>query len=257
MKGQSMQNRKSVAIFDSGIGGLTLLKECYRHLQGVDFIYLADNGNMPYGNKSEQEIFESTKQCLEILQGYTLDALVLACNTVTAVCIEKLRADSSFTYPIFGVEPAILPALKNQKKVEYPLLLLATEGTLKSNRMQSLLYKSCTKGQMVSYACKRLATEIEKNILQLDRVQWTEFLPKGEFSGVILGCTHYIHIKNYIEKYYKVPVFDGNLGTVNHLQKKLQISQNIGDIDNKSVDFIGKKADFNKKVFKKILQKSL
>ena len=249
-----MQNRKTVAIFDSGIGGLTLLKECYEKVQGVDFIYLADNSNMPYGNKTEEEIFESTKQSLQLLERYAIDALVLACNTVTAVSIEKLRADSSFAYHILGVEPAILPALKNQKTVEYPLLLLATEGTLKSGRMENLLNRYCTKGQVESYACKTLATEIERNILQLKRVNWAEFLPQGMFSGVILGCTHYIHIKNEIQMHYKVPVFDGNLGTINHLQKKLQIPQKIGDFQENTVKFIGKTAIFNQKVFENIMK---
>ena len=251
-----MKKRKTIAIFDSGIGGLTLLKDCYQHFRGVNFIYLADNSNMPYGNKSAYEIFVSTKKSLENLQEYSIDALVLGCNTVTAICVEKFRADSSFQYPIFGVEPAILPALKSVKEEDLQILLLATNATLQSKRVQNLLHKHNAKGKIVCHAPVELATQIEKNILQLYGVEWSKFLPEGKFSGVILGCTHYIHIAKYIKKHFQTAIFDGNIGTVNHMHKKLQILENMGDNSENFVKFIGKNAEFNAKIFDEMLKNS-
>ncbi len=251
-----MEKRKTIAIFDSGIGGLTLLKDCYLHLQGVNFIYLADNGNMPYGNKCELEIFQKTKVALQSLSAYSIDALVLACNTVTAICVEKLREDSALQYPIFGIEPAILPALQNVKEEKKSILLLATNATLQSKRVQKLLQKYNINGQIVCNAPRELASMIEKNILQLDRVDWSQYLPEGEFDSVILGCTHYIHIQEYVQMHFQTRIFDGNIGTVNHIRQKLLNMKKNGNFVKNTVQFIGKQADFNAKIFKNMLEES-
>ena len=113
-----------IAFFDSGIGGLTLLKECAQQLAGESFLYFGDNANAPYGNKSPEEIERLTLTAFGYLSRFPLKAAVLACNTVTAECAAALRARCPF--PVLGVEPALKPAAKACKNV----LVLATRAPL-------------------------------------------------------------------------------------------------------------------------------
>ena len=121
-----------IAFFDSGIGGLTLLKECAQQLAGESFLYFGDNANAPYGNKSPEEIERLTLTAFGYLSRFPLKAAVLACNTVTAECAAALRARCPF--PVLGVEPALKPAAKACKNV----LVLATRATLSSKKFRAL-----------------------------------------------------------------------------------------------------------------------
>ena len=130
-----------IAFFDSGIGGLTLLKECAQQLAGESFLYFGDNANAPYGNKSPEEIERLALTAFGYLSRFPLKAAVLACNTVTAECAAALRARCPF--PVLGVEPALKPAAKACKNV----LVLATRATLSSKKFRAL-------AESVSGACR-------------------------------------------------------------------------------------------------------
>lgn len=205
------------AFFDSGIGGLTLLKECAQKLTGESFLYFGDNANAPYGNKRPQEIERLTFSAFDYLSRFPVKAAVLACNTVTAECAEALRARCPF--PVLGVEPALKPAAKSCKNV----LVLATRATLTSKKFRALAERVAGGCRFTFYCPRDLAGEIENNIYDLSKIDLARHLPEGEqrFDGAVLGCTHYIFLKEEISARLRCPVFDGNAGTADHLSEIL------------------------------------
>jgi glutamate racemase len=125
-----------IAFFDSGIGGLTVLAECQKYLKSHILYYYGDNARAPYGNLSHSVMWSYVKEAFDLFADLQVKAAVVACNTVTALCIENLRKNYSF--PIIGAEPAIMQAAR---QTEGEVLILATKGTLESERFRLLYQK--------------------------------------------------------------------------------------------------------------------
>ena len=197
-----------IAFFDSGIGGLTVLSECEKALRGENLYYYGDNTHAPYGNLPFEQIRSYVKRAFDTFARLRVKAAVVACNTVTALLIEELR--EKYPFPIIGTEPAVLQAAKRGGDV----FVLTTRATYESERLKILCtrakeeYPSCT---VRAFACDKLAGEIERGLLDSART-YSQFLPNGTPRGVVLGCTHYIYIKKYIESFYGCPSYDGNKG---------------------------------------------
>ncbi len=206
-----------VAFFDSGIGGLTVFDECRRRIPWGDFYYFGDNARAPYGNLPPQRIFSYVDEAFALFACLEVSAAVIACNTATAVCIERLR--EKYPFPIIGAEPAVLPAAKNGGRV----LVLSTNATGKSERFIRLCNRAKTLYPGVEFINKpssNLAEIIEKNVLDFS-FRYEGYLPEEKPTSVVLGCTHYVYIKKQIESRYSCPVFDGNLGIANRLYDTL------------------------------------
>lgn len=198
-----------ICFFDSGIGGITLLYESVRKIANAQFYYFADNYNVPYGNLSREEIIEKVDGIFGKINNLHPSAAVIACNTVTAQCASFLRAKYSF--PIIGIQPAVKPAAALGRCV-----VLATPVTASSNAVKKLAERfGCGRTQII--ACQDLAAYIEQNIFNLDESELSKRFPETDTDGVVLGCTHYIFIKKYIESFYGCLVYDGVEGTVNRL----------------------------------------
>ena len=149
-----------IAFFDSGIGGLTVLNECKKRLPWETFYYYGDNKRAPYGNLSAEKIKKYVARAFKRFQRLRVKAVVLACNTVTAVCVEELRM--KYPFPIIGAEPAVLPAAKGGCET----FVLTTRATYESKRFQALLKKAASlypKTKISAFPCDGLAGEIEKN----------------------------------------------------------------------------------------------
>lgn len=203
-----------IAFFDSGIGGLTVLHECRKRLPQELFYYYGDNARAPYGNLSEREILRNVEEAFAVFSYLEVKAVVLACNTVTAVCAESLR--KKYPFPIIGAEPAVLPAAKEGGEV----LVLSTVATANSTRFQTLRQRVETRyphADIRVAPCPTLAGEIEKHLTD-DTYDFTKSFPIATPKSVVLGCTHYIYLKERIENYYHAKVFDGNEGIAKRLQ---------------------------------------
>lgn len=206
-----------VAFFDSGIGGLTVLAACRKEFPEECFYYYGDNRHAPYGNLSVEKIRRYTIRAFEEFRRLQVKAAVVACNTVTAVCIEELR--NRYSFPIIGTEPAVLSAARRGGEV----WVLTTRATYNSERFRSLCNRAKEKypGAIIRpIACDCLAGVIESNIADRD-FNYTLALPRGKPSSVVLGCTHYIYIKERIRDFYGCEVFDGNVGVVKQLSRIL------------------------------------
>ena len=203
-----------VGIFDSGIGGLNVLSACANRLPDVQYYYYGDNQRAPYGNRGEEEIVSFTRQALDYFVKIKADAVVLACNTATAVAAGELRRE--YAFPIIGMEPAVKPAAKTCKKV----LVLATARTVESARMQMLL-KRFPECDFTVAACPRLAGAIENYFTKGENFLLSAHLPEGRFDGVVLGCSHYSFFARQISDRYACPVFDGTEGVAKRLESLL------------------------------------
>lgn len=237
----------TIGFFDSGVGGLTVLREFVVRLRGVLFFYYGDNANAPYGNKSKEEILNLSQKAFELFASLHVDAAVIACNTVTTDCAEELR--KKYKYRIFGVEPALKPAAEEYDDI----LVLATKATAESLSFQRLKERFPDKKITVYSPCA-LADDIEKNILSLDKVELSSHLPVCRPQAVVLGCTHYVLMKRRIEDFYAAPAFDGGKGIFYHFSANFP--QNIQGERNKLV-FVGSGAEKNKKIFSSLFPECL
>ena len=150
-----------VFFFDSGVGGLSVLSACRERLKGVTFYYYGDNQNAPYGNLPPERIFQRVQEIFASCARLPIRAAVLACNTVTAVCVETLR--KSLPFPIIGAEPAILLGARQGKRV----LVLATKATCESLRFTLLLARArelYPQAHIEAVACEQLAGVIERGL---------------------------------------------------------------------------------------------
>ena len=191
-----------IGVFDSGVGGLSILKALQQQLPGESFVYLADSGNAPYGERDEAFVIQRSRVCLSLLrQQHHIKALVVACNTATALAIQVLR-DENPELPIFGVEPSVKPAAADS--LTHKVGVLATAATLQSAKFQELLHSlDSTKTEFVLQACDGLADAIEKQWQDGHSGEVRTICEKyllalgafgqapGEIDTLVLGCTHY------------------------------------------------------------------
>ena len=202
----------TVGVYDSGIGGMTLLAECMKQAPWLDYCYYGDNENAPYGGKNKEELLFLAEKVFDRFVEMRVSAVLVACNTVTTQCIGRLRAE--YPFPVVGTEPA----LRLARPCKRPLVL-ATEATLHSDEYKKL--KSERKDEVVCFSPVSLVPEIEKTAPFFEKIGIGDHLPKLPCDGVVLGCTHYVYLKNSISRFYAAPCFDGNAGTARQLIKTL------------------------------------
>lgn len=233
-------NSSPIGVFDSGVGGLSLLRELRRLLPNEDFIYYGDRANAPYGAKTHEDILEISKGIVNTLLSRGAKAIVVACNTATAVAIEPLRAAYP-DLPIIGIEPAVKPArISGCRRV----LVLATPVTVSESRFAALLRANSGDGcEFVGVACHDLAFMIEndKTSEEIENYLRSVFAPyhKDGFDGIVLGCTHYPLALDEIKRAAgeSVSVFDGSDGTARHTKHLLEelslnsLARKIGTVE--------------------------
>ena len=212
MKSISLTAERCAVFFDSGIGGLNLLYQCVKRLPGLKYYYIADNYNVPYGNKSADEIYSLVSNALSGIERLKPLALVVACNTVTAQCIAEFR--NRYDFPVIGIQPAV----KQAAEVGGRCVVLATSSTVNSKAFENLAARFPNIDMRV-HECKTLAAFVEDNIFNLPKRLPLGLLPEENADSVVLGCTHYVYVKRQIEERYKCPVFDGISGTADHFAK--------------------------------------
>ena len=202
-----------IGVFDSGIGGLSVLQALQAALPHEHFVYLADNAHAPYGEKSDLQVRERTHAIAEhLIAKHQIKALVVACNTATAAAIHELRARHPHL-PLVGVEPALKPAvaLSQTRRIG----VMATRGTVGSDKFARLLASQQDQAEFVVQACNGLALAIEQSTLpqHADAAQQriSELLATytsgmgafgtapGQMDTLVLGCTHYVFAQDALK----------------------------------------------------------
>ena len=200
-----------IGVFDSGIGGLSVLQALRQELPHEHFVYVADSAHAPYGERGDAFVAARTHSIAQFLQQqHGIKALVIACNTATAAAVESLR-QALPQLPLVGVEPAIKPAAASSQTQHVGVM--ATRGTVHSQRFQKLLQAHGQQVQFHAQACDGLASAIEHStwppqhtaqaahtVAQLC-AQYVQALgafgvKTGQMDTLVLGCTHYVFIKD-------------------------------------------------------------
>lgn len=199
----SLHNSAPIGVFDSGIGGLSVLKHIRACLPREDLLYFADSGFAPYGGRPEEEIVARSLAIAEFLMQYDVKALVVACNTATAAAIKALRARYP-SLPVVGVEPGLKPAAALTKSGTVGVL--ATKRTLASEKFKLLHEQigTASKVRFLPQACIGLADQVEKGELQSAATAqllhgYIEPLIAEGADTLVLGCTHYPFVRPLIE----------------------------------------------------------
>jgi len=194
-----------IGVFDSGLGGLTVVQAMTRMIKGAQIFYIADTKHAPYGEKTQEQILQYAFSITEyFLNKHKIDALIIACNTATSAAVKTLRE----RYPeliIIGTEPGIKPAMEQTRTGKVGVL--ATPATLKGDKYQQLANALAMQKDVILFeqACPGLVEQIEQGKIDHPQTQemleaWLHPMRENNVDTVVLGCTHYPLVAEIIEK---------------------------------------------------------
>ena len=216
---------KPIAVFDSGVGGISVLRELVKIMPNEDYIYYGDSKNAPYGMKTKDEVRNLTIAAAEYLFAQGAKGLVVACNTATSAAVKVLR-EMYPDVPLVGIEPAVKPAatLKPNGRV----LVMATPMTIREEKFQKLMAKYEDMAEIIPLPCPGLMDFVERGDLHSE--DFRRYLEELLFvhrihpvDSVVLGCTHYPFAKELIQEILgpDVKVYDGGEGTAREMKRRL------------------------------------
>jgi glutamate racemase len=215
---------RPIGVFDSGVGGISVLKHIHALLPHEDLLYFADSRYAPYGNKTQEFIRERTFALSDFLIGEGAKALVVACNTATAAAISAMR--ERYSIPIIGMEPAVKPAAVATKTGV--IGVLATVGTLKSAQFAALLDNYGQGIKVVTEGCPGLVECIERGELDSPETRkllegYIKPLLEAGADTIVLGCTHYPFVKPLIQEIAgaEITLIDTGAAVARQLQSRL------------------------------------
>jgi glutamate racemase len=217
-------SRGPIGVFDSGVGGLSVLRHIRAILPAEDLLYLADSGYAPYGDRPSEWIRARSLQLAEWLVAQGAKALVIACNTITAAASDLLR--EHVAVPVVAIEPAVKPAAAYTRS--HVVGVLATTGTLESERFASLLARFAAGIEVVAQPCPGLVEHIERGELETadTRALVERFVAPLLARGadtIVLGCTHYPFVRGLIAQVAgpRVTLIDAGTSVARQVQVRL------------------------------------
>ena len=245
-------SQAKIGVFDSGIGGLSVLREIRILMPGADLIYVADTAYLPYGTKAEEAIQKRAKHIVEFLISQGAVIIVIACNTATAAAANYLR--KTFEIPIIGMEPAVKPAasLTNSGVIA----VLATENTTKSNRLAELTDRYAHHIKVLTQPCHGLVELVEANDLYSPKAfellnSYIAPLIDANADILILGCTHYPFLKPAVQKIVgkNVKILDTGIAVAQHTQTQFQLLSLTAQQRGTEIFYCTSNSQSNKKLF--------
>lgn len=220
-----------IGIMDSGMGGISVLREITRLMPQENCIFYGDSKNAPYGSRSTEEIFQLTARVVDQLLERQVKAIVIACNTASSAAGKRLREEYP-QLPIIAIEPALKPAVINCPGGR--VLVLATEATLREKKFANLMDTWKDRAEIIKMPLPGLPEFVERG--ELDSPGLREFLREHfqalgdrKPDGIVLGCTHYPFVRRVISELFNddVKIFDGAAGTARQLRRRLHSRQLI------------------------------
>lgn len=215
---------RPIGVFDSGVGGISVLRELVALMPNENFIYFGDSANAPYGTKALEQVVKLVCDDAEYLYQKGVKALVVACNTATSAGIGVLREQYK-DIPVIGIEPALKPAVLSK---EHPVVLvMATPMTVREKKFHDLMLRFETEAEIIPLPCPGLMEFVERGELEseaLENYLRELFAPFTKVDAVVLGCTHYPFVKKMIQKVLgkETLLFDGGAGTARETKRQLE-----------------------------------
>jgi len=218
-----LSDERPLGIFDSGVGGLTVMKEVMKHLPGENILYLGDTARVPYGARSAETVSRYSFENAGFLASKGIKALVVACNTSSAISLEMLRKE--FSFPVIGVvEPGARAAVK--MAVSNKVAVIGTETTINSGSYKRAIKAIDNSVEVAGIACPLFVPLIEEGWLDGEIVNLTarKYLASiiDDGAGVlVLGCTHYPMLKKVIGEIVGIPMIDSAVETAREVSSVL------------------------------------
>lgn len=220
-----MPNPNPIGIFDSGVGGISVMKEIHRLLPAEDILYFADSAHCPYGIKTPEQICSRIFKISQFMVNHNVKLIVSACNTASIAGLELLRR--AFALPIVGMEPAIKPAAAITKNGKVGIL--ATGVTITGQKFLSLLSRYANGVEVIKIACPGLVEQVEQGLLdapeteELLKTYLAPLIAEG-VDTLVLGCTHYPFLRRQVESIMgpSVQVIDTGYAVAKRVAQVLQ-----------------------------------
>ena len=220
-----MKNNLPIAVFDSGLGGISVLRELRKLMPEEHYLYFGDSANAPYGVRSREEVRDLTIAAISGLYDRGIKAAVIACNTATSAAIQPLRERFS-DIPVIGMEPALKPAV-----LEHPhecVLVLATALTLREEKFSHLMEAYDTLAEVISLPCPELVEFVERGELESPAVDAYLAERLGPYreraDAAVLGCTHFPFLRPAVRRALNdhAVLYDGGPGTARQTRRQLE-----------------------------------
>jgi len=199
MEKNFLMSNKPIGIFDSGVGGLTVLKKLAEELPNENYIYFGDTARVPYGEKTKEQLVDIVKEILDWYKSKNVKAVIMACNTSAAVALKEVK--DNYDFPIFGlIQPtAEYIAYSNASKIG----VIATTATIASKAYSKAINKLNTDVEVIEVACPGLVEIVESNKIETYEakklvIKYVMPLIEKEVDKIILGCTHYPYLREII-----------------------------------------------------------
>ena len=223
------ENRNPIAVFDSGVGGISVLREMVRLMPHEDFIYYGDSLHAPYGTKTTEEVRRLTISHVKNFMAEGDKAVAIACNTATSAAVAALRKMYP-ALPLVGIEPALKPAALYAAETERKrVLVMATPMTIREEKFHRLLEEYRGNAEIIPMPCPGLMEFVESGHYNSKAV--TDFLSQllydyrdNAVDAAVLGCTHYPFVRKQIQEILgeKTQIFDGAYGTAKELRRRIE-----------------------------------
>lgn len=216
--------KQPIGVMDSGLGGLSVLKEIIKLMPNEDYVYFGDSANAPYGTRTAEDVYRLTKNVVEMfIDQYNVKAIVIACNTATSAAAARLREE--YDLPIIGLEPAIKPAA-----IDHPhgkIIAMATELTLAGSKFEKRVRELGSNAEIIKVPAPDLVEYVEHG--ELDSTNVKNYLhqildDKLPVDAVVLGCTHFPFVQAAIQEVVgqDVAIYDGSSGAARQLKHQLE-----------------------------------
>lgn len=255
-------NTRPIGIFDSGLGGLTVLSEIKKKINNENYIYLGDTKNFPYGSKTKENIVALCKENIEFLIRKNVKLIVIACGTATSQALEEVK--SLYNIPIIGIiEPTVLDIKESKNKNS--IGVIATEGTIRSGAWEKSLKKQIPNVEVINKACPLLAQMAEEGwtnneVARFAIKEYMKPFKNKNMDKIILGCTHYPLFENLIKEEIeeKTEIINTGEKVAAYLEKYLKEKnlQNRGNIGKQEI-YLTEKQDKFIEIAEKLLRESI
>lgn len=229
-----MPDLRRIGLFDSGLGGLTVLKEVRRLVPCSYYLYLGDTARVPYGTKSPETVIRYAEECAHFLLSHEVDHIIVACNTASSVALEHLRARISI--PVTGtIDATARSALRAAKGGS--IGVIGTQGTIRSGAFEKALADSDCVSQVFSIACPLFVPLVEEGFFEGELVDkaiahyLTSFKEQG-ISSLILGCTHYPMLKESLGRFFgpNVVLISSSEAVAEELSKSMGVTPGAAEV---------------------------
>lgn len=223
-----MASEAPIGVFDSGLGGISVVREIRKDLPHERVLYFGDSANAPYGIKTPQEVRELSRTIVRRLMNEGVKAIVIACNTATSAAVHDLRNEVDL--PIIGMEPALKVACDRGNGIPQHIVVAATPLTLQETKFAQLMNRFTATNTIFPQPCPKLVQILEHGELDNEQLvmrtlhEYFDRYDLSQIDSIVLGCTHFVFFRDYFRRLLpeNTAIIDGNAGTVHHLQVVLE-----------------------------------